>query len=629
MNDSLIKLTRALRQSYRGTLRKLGFWTMISVLTEVIAIDLTSQILQILSLGYVQQPLLIDPVWLGLPVTGAMTIGPSLLKVVALLIFTLGLRLLFGQVAERLTGNIEITIARELRTRLFRESHRTSGQLITPDAAEQTITLIQTAARQYGQTRSLILKNRLGHILRAIAGIGFLALVRWDIALMTSAGIFLSIVLELRHKEQRRESEEQDAALDSRLRDEFREEIRESYQARVIGSERGKGRPSDDWIDRWTDQDHSLQATRIVQNSSLYWGRLAILAVVLFAISAKSLGHVIAPGSLIALLTILGGSFVVWNYTRSGLGLFRDDSKWIIPIHEALNSAIRIWDLSDASLMRSCQSGMEVKELPMGLSPTDPRSSNTISFSIPARKVTAIVCADVLYRRKLMRWMARWEDPFQGTILMDSKDLREFSIASTRLQIGSIRSDSYVNNGTVLENITLNDPRGGLLSAMDAARDVHAHRIIQQLPDGYSTVVHADNPYEQSVYDRFLIALARGRWHDPSILLVEEPSPSMSRGMRELLRDAYKRLARDRTIVVFTRHAASVLAADHVVIIGSKMVIQGSPAELVDKNVKFKRAMNQIGKGVESNNKSKRKKKPDTPADNGLDVSQSSTEAQA
>lgn len=606
VNDSLNNLKRALRQSYQGTLRKLGFWTLIAVSTEILAIDLFSILVQLVTLGYVQQPLLINPSMLGFPVSASGLAGSILLKAAAYLVLLLALRLLFSQVCDRLTGNIETIIATELRTRLFRESHRTSGQLITPDAAEQTLTLIQTAARQYGRARSLVLRQRLGYVMRTLGGILLLGLVRWDISLMISAGLFLLIILETRHRDNTELTNESMDTLERNLRDDFREELRESYQARVIGSQLGKGRPSDQWIERWLSQDQLLQANRLLQNSTLYWGRLAIFATVLFAITVRSLGHVFPMGSAIALMSILSGGMLSWNFSKVRMMGFRDDSKWIVPIHDALTSAVRIWDLTDATLMPPCRLGMEVKGLPLGISPTDPRSSTPISFEIPARRVTAIVCPDVQYRRKLMRWMARWEDPFQGSIQMDSKDLREFSIASTRLQIGSIRSDSYVNNGSVLENITLNDPNGDILSAIAAARDVHAHRIIQRLPEGYSTVINADNHFEQTVYDRFLIALARGRWHDPSILLVEEPSPAMSRGMRELLRDAYRRLSRERTVVVFTRHAASVLAADHVVIIGTKKVIQGSPTELMQKNMKFKRAMNQIGKGVKPKNKKNR-----------------------
>jgi hypothetical protein len=79
-------------------------------------------------------------------------------------------------------------------------------------------------------------------------------------------------------------------------------------------------------------------------------------------------------------------------------------------------------------------------------------------------------------------------------------------------------------------------------------------------------------------------------------------------------------------LVVFTRHAASVLAADHVVIIGSRKLMQGSPADLIQKNPKFKRAMRQIGMGVERKSK---KESPGTTkrAETGIGSQKTDTQA--
>ncbi|MFM1801980.1 MAG: hypothetical protein RJA81_1332, partial [Planctomycetota bacterium] len=326
-------LKRALRQISQGTFRKLAFWTILTVAAETLAIDLASSLFQLVSLGHIQQQLLLSPDLLGLPRTRGILPGHILLLLSGLIVFSLGLRLFFGQVCEKLTGLIESSIAGELRTRLFRECHRTSGQLITPDAAEQTLSLIQSAARDYGRARSLILRQRLAYLVRGIAGILLLGLVRWDISLMVSAGIFLSFILELRYQEKSQTCEALDNQVEQKIRNEFHEELRESYQARVIGSERGKGRPSDDWIERWSQIDQKSQNVRLLNVSTRNWGRLAIFSTVLFALSIRiSAGQTLSTGSTIALLTVMSCSFLSWIFSRFGVGVFQDDSKWIIPI---------------------------------------------------------------------------------------------------------------------------------------------------------------------------------------------------------------------------------------------------------------------------------------------------------
>jgi ATP-binding cassette subfamily B protein len=274
------------------------------------------------------------------------------------------------------------------------------------------------------------------------------------------------------------------------------------------------------------------------------------------------------------------------------------------PVHQALTGSARIWDAGNAQVMQPCRKALTIEGISLPGQSPDATHPRTLEARIPARRVTAVVCPDGAYRLKLMRLMARWEDPEIGRILIDGADLRDFSIASTRLQIGSIRAEAYVNNGSVIENIALDDPRADLLNVIEAAKAVHAHRMIQRLPQGYDTYIDSEKQPKDQAYLRFLIALARGKWHDPSILMVEEPALPMTRGMKELLRDAYRRLAQDRTVVLFTRHASSVLSADQVIMIGKARVIVGEPRNLLATHKGFRRAMAEMGLGLRPKAKS-------------------------
>jgi len=597
VSDSKTSLRRALRKNVQGHFVKITVWTLLGVGAEMLAIDFGSMMLQYIATGRVSQHLLIDSAVLRL---GERTgyVGPALILMVAGLFFSLMVSILLAQVADRLTRQAEVMIATDLRTRLFRETHRTSGQLITPSAMPTTMTLIETAAIRYGQVVAGNFRHRRQVLIRNTLLICLIALVRVDWAAMIAAGAALNNLLKVYYSRRYKADELCEEQAEKAISDAFREELRESHQARVIGSPQGKGRPSDDWIDIWEERDRLTSETRAYRHTTMRLAWLCLISLVVTAVSLVSMGQPMGASSLLAILSIVTGGMILRSIGEFGRRAAGSEEHWLSPIHQALHESVRIWDVTDAKTMQPCSQQIRAKELPMGIAPDDPRSVRKFSFEIPAHNITAIVCPDVKLRRKLMHYLGRWEDPFEGEIELDGLDLRQYSIASTRLQIGSIRSDSYLNNGPVLENITLNDPSGDLMSAIAAARDVHAHRIISKLPNGYQTVVNADNPYELPVYDQFLIALARGRWNDPSVLLVEEPAQSMSRGMRELLRDAYRRLARQRTLVIFTRHAASVLAADRVIIIGDRKVLEGTPADLVQTNKNFRRAMLHMGMGL-------------------------------
>ncbi|MCY2936657.1 MAG: hypothetical protein NT172_21150, partial [Planctomycetota bacterium] len=126
MNDSLINLKRGLRKTYKGILWKLGLWTFLAVLAECVAVDLASSLFQISALGGVTQRLMASPVLLGTD-SHSNPAGPMLLKLGGLIVFALAVRIWLGQRCHWHAERISSSISKELRNRLFRESHRTSG----------------------------------------------------------------------------------------------------------------------------------------------------------------------------------------------------------------------------------------------------------------------------------------------------------------------------------------------------------------------------------------------------------------------------------------------------------------------------------------------------------------------
>lgn len=606
MNDSLINLKRGLRKTYKGILWKLGLWTFLAVLAECVAVDLASSLFQISALGGVTQRLMANPVLLGTD-SHSNPAGPMLLKLGGLIVFALAVRIWLGQRCQWQAERISSSIAKELRNRLFRESHRTSGMLIAPESAQTTQELIEQSSARYARAVADKIRCQFLNFARLLGGLVLIGLIRWDWAIVIGTGSGLFWFWNRQSLNAKSQAELETAPERDRQRKLFQEEMREAYQARAVGSDIGNGRPSIQWINNLSSLDQSVSSAFDSIRQTSNWGRLAILGLVIFLLGASTAAQSLSPGSTIALLCLASAGLLILNLTHNPRLEIQDGLNQILPIHHALSSSVRLWDLSDSVAMQPCRSKIQIESLPLGLGPEDPRSQILLSANIPARKVTAIVCPDILQRRKLMRMIARWEDPQSGRVLVDGVDLRNCTIASTRLQIGTIRSDSYVNTGTILHNITLKDPRGDLLSAIEAAKEVHAHRMIQRLPNGYQTWIDLEKSDEETLYSRFLIALARGKWHDPSILLVEEPSPGMSRSMREFLRDSYRRLARDRTLVIFTRHSATVLAADYVILISPKKVVQGSPKNLLKTHSGFRRAMAQMGLGLKQKVRSRPK----------------------
>jgi ABC-type multidrug transport system fused ATPase/permease subunit len=171
-------------------------------------------------------------------------------------------------------------------------------------------------------------------------------------------------------------------------------------------------------------------------------------------------------------------------------------------------------------------------------------------------------------------------DPRAGRILIDGHDLRDVTLDSVRAQVATVLQADLVFTDSVLVNIGLGDPMNTLPRVIEAAKVAHAHHFIQDLPHGYDTTIgplgHYLKPDEQ-----FRIALARAYLHDPSIVIVEEPSVPIDDDTRHFIDDTLSRLAIGRTLIVLPHRLATVRTCDHVIVLqNGRLEDAGSPLQL-------------------------------------------------
>ena len=153
---------------------------------------------------------------------------------------------------------------------------------------------------------------------------------------------------------------------------------------------------------------------------------------------------------------------------------------------------------------------------------------------------------------------------------IDGYDVRDVTLASLRRQMGVMLQDTFIFSGNVRENI-----RYGKLDATDeeieaAAKAVHAHEFIMELPDGYDTVVE-ERGSTLSAGQRQLIAFARVLLADPRILILDE---AMQAGLQHLLKG--------RTSFIIAHRLSTIENADEIFYIDHGQIVEhGSHAQLL------------------------------------------------
>lgn len=186
-----------------------------------------------------------------------------------------------------------------------------------------------------------------------------------------------------------------------------------------------------------------------------------------------------------------------------------------------------------------------------------------ISLTIRAGERVALVGPDDMEKHALVYLIPRFLDPDSGEIRIDKKNLRWVTLDSLRDKIAIVLQHNLVFNDSVANNIGCGDPSYPLPRIMEAAKVAHAHKFIQQLPQGYETAI-GEMGHTLRIGERFRIALARAILRDPALLIIEEPLQPLDEETKALLDDTFARLLPGKTSLFLPHRLSTIRSCDRV-----------------------------------------------------------------
>jgi ATP-binding cassette subfamily B protein len=204
-----------------------------------------------------------------------------------------------------------------------------------------------------------------------------------------------------------------------------------------------------------------------------------------------------------------------------------------------------------------------------------------VDFEVPAGQHVAIVGESGIGKSTLVGLLLRFHDPTRGRILLDGRDLREYTLDSLRREISIVLQDSVLFSMSVGENIALGAARSTPERIENAARLANAHEFICALPQGYDTLL-GEKGASLSQGQRQRIAIARAMIREAPIVVLDEPASSLDEENRRSVLDALQRLAEGRTTFLITHDLELASRADQVFCLENGRLTEcGTHAELV------------------------------------------------
>jgi subfamily B ATP-binding cassette protein MsbA len=220
-----------------------------------------------------------------------------------------------------------------------------------------------------------------------------------------------------------------------------------------------------------------------------------------------------------------------------------------------------------------------VDDVTFGYDPAKPVLRD-VSFRVAKGEVVALVGPSGAGKTTLLELVPRFHDPQRGTLRMDGVPLTEVTRGSLRALIAVVSQDTVLLHDTVRANIAYGQPGATDEAIEAAARAANAHEFIVGLPDRYQTVL-GERGTRLSGGQRQRIAIARALLRDAPILILDEATSALDTESERLVQEAIERLMGGRTVLVIAHRLATVRSADRIVVLDEGRVVEsGSHAQL-------------------------------------------------
>ncbi|MFA5101077.1 MAG: ABC transporter ATP-binding protein, partial [Candidatus Omnitrophota bacterium] len=250
-------------------------------------------------------------------------------------------------------------------------------------------------------------------------------------------------------------------------------------------------------------------------------------------------------------------------------------------IHQVLDMVPSVKEKDNAAVMPAFQSRIVFDHVSFSYGHVP--VIKDIDFTVKHGEIIAIVGPSGAGKSTLLDLMPRFYDPGQGRILVDGKDVREFTFSSVRANIGIVTQETILFNDSVAGNIAFGMPDATTAQIEQAAKQAYVHDVILKLKHGYDTFI-GDRGVKLSGGERQRIAIARAMLKNAPILILDEATSQLDTESERLVQEALNLLMRGRTVFVIAHRLSTIRHATRIMVMDAgRIVEQGSHEQLVNK----------------------------------------------
>jgi ATP-binding cassette subfamily B protein len=211
-----------------------------------------------------------------------------------------------------------------------------------------------------------------------------------------------------------------------------------------------------------------------------------------------------------------------------------------------------------------------------------------IDLDIEAGTTVALIGQTGSGKTTLASLVPRFYEVREGRVTVDGVDVRDVTRASLRREIGIVAQDPFLFSASVRDNIAFGAPLAADEDVEHAARLAQAHEFIEELPEGYDTVI-GERGITLSGGQRQRIAIARALILDPRILILDDATASVDATTEARIRLGLRQAMKGRTTLIIAHRLSTIALADELVVLDEGRIVgRGTHDELIRTNAVYR-----------------------------------------
>lgn len=305
-------------------------------------------------------------------------------------------------------------------------------------------------------------------------------------------------------------------------------------------------------------------------------------------------------GELVAFYSLLG--YIMWPIMNLGftVNLFSQAKASGERLLEILESENEIENGNEAVQVERFKGEVQFKDVSLQYSSEDKQALNNVSFFAEPGKVIGLIGSTGAGKTTLTQLMTRFYEPGEGVVLIDGKDVKEYSLKSLRHNIGFVLQETFLFSSSIKANISFGRPDATMDEIIDAAKRAQAHDFIMELPEGYDTML-GERGMGLSGGQKQRIAIARAICVDPSILILDDATSAVDMQTEFQIQKALKEVMKNRTTFIIAHRISSLKHADEIIVLEEGRVAErGTHEQLIQREGPYKRIYNIQYKDLET-----------------------------